>query len=499
MKGIGKSFGPVSVLEDVDFDLLAGEVHVLAGENGAGKSTLIKILGGVYADYAGEIILDSRALRFKSVHDATAYGIALIHQELSLAESLSVVDNIFLARERSHFSWLQRGVMLTQARSLLDDLDLDIDLRCPVEDYPVGIKQMIEIAKALSLQSRIMVMDEPTSSLTEPEVERLFRLIALLKERGVGLIYITHKMEEIYRIGDRITVLRDGRAIGTERKEHLPHDKLVQWMVGRSVQEPSQVEKSQDGEVLLELSDFSVPAPAIRGSYVVDRVNLEARAGEIVGLAGLQGSGNSALLNGIFGTFGKAVEGEVRVTGESYSAFDPRQAIKRGLGLVTNDRKATGLIPSMNITRNVTLASLKRFSRYGFLQPHAETQSMTEQARSLNLKAPDFDSDVFCLSGGNQQKLVLAKWLLTKPKVLLLDDPCRGVDIGAKQELYALLHRLCAQGVAILLVSSELPELLSLSDRILVMHRGRVTLELNREDATQEKILYGALGERKSL
>lgn len=498
MKGIGKSFGANRVLQDVHLDLFAGEVHILAGENGAGKSTLINILGGVHQDYEGQILLDGTARQFKSVLEAARHGIAVIHQELSLVNTLSVADNLFLGREVCRWSWLQRTSMLAQARQWLAALDLDIDVTCPVEQYPVGIRQMIEICKALSLQSRIMVMDEPTSALTEPESQRLFGLIDTLKQRGVGIIYITHKMEEIYRIGDRITVLRDGQAIGTARSHLLPQDTLVTWMVGRTIQEQFPNHAPHTGEVCLQARHFTVPDPDRRGACVVDHVNLAVHAGEIVGVAGLQGSGNSALLNGLFGTFGRRVQGDVQINGRPYTAFSPGHSIARGMALVTNDRKTTGLIASMNIIQNVTLASLKAFCEGGFLQPKAERRAAAQQSRALNLKASSLNEDMDCLSGGNQQKVVLAKWLETRPRILLLDDPCRGVDIGAKHEIYELMTRLCTEGVAIVLVSSEMPELLCMSDRILVMHRGQVTLALNRDEATQEKILYAALGKRNN-
>jgi len=494
MTNIGKSFGAVRVLQDVSLDLFSGEVHILAGENGAGKSTLINILGGVYTDYQGQIVLGSDPKRFKSVLDAALHGIAVIHQELSLVDTLSVVDNMFLGREVTRYAWLQRKSMLDQTRQWLKALDLDIDLTRPVGYYPVGIKQMIEICKALSLQSRIIVMDEPTSALTEPEAQRLFDMIDTLKHRGVGIIYITHKMEEIYRIGDRITVLRDGQSIGTQPSQCLAQETLVEWMVGRPIQSQFPCRAPHTGQVRLQVTNFIVPNPDMPEARTVDRVNLTVHAGEIVGLAGLQGSGNSALLNGLFGTFDKAVHGDVQVNGQAYTAFSPRHSIARGMALVTNDRKTTGVIGSMNITKNVTLASLKAFCTGGFLQPKAERQAVAQQAKALNLKASNLEDDVLCLSGGNQQKVVLAKWLETHPKILLLDDPCRGVDVGAKHEIYDLMNRLCAQGVAIVLVSSEMPELLYMSDRILVMHFGQVTLEMDRAEATQQKILYAALG-----
>ncbi len=494
MKDIGKSFGAIPVLQDVSLDLFAGEVHILAGENGAGKSTLINILGGVHTDYQGQILLNDKAVQFNSVLDAAGHGIGVIHQELSLVDTLSVVDNMFLGREVTRLSWLQRQSMLDQARQWLTALELEVDLTCPVEQYPVGLKQMIEICKALSLQSRIIVMDEPTSALTEPEAQRLFDMIDTLKHRGVGIIYITHKMEEIYRVGDRVTVLRDGQTIGTEQSQTLPQDTLVQWMIGRTIQTHCPMHAPHTGKVRLRVRDFTVPDPDMRGMPVVEGVNMDVHAGEIVGVAGLQGSGNSALLNGLFGTFGNTVHGDVQIKGQAYTTFSPAHAIAQGMALVTNDRKTTGVIGGMNIIENVTLASLKAFSACGLLRHKAERQAAEQQATALNLKASSLDEDVLCLSGGNQQKVVLAKWLETRPEILLLDDPCRGVDIGAKHEIYELMNRLCAQGVAIVLVSSEMPELLCMSDRIVVMHLGQVTLEMSRAEATQQKILYAALG-----
>ena len=495
MEGISKSFSGVKVLEDVDFDLHSGEVQVLAGENGAGKSTLIKILGGVHTDYAGNIRMGSDLVRFKSVQEAAAKGISIIHQELSLVGSMSVAENIFLGREKATAQWLDKSAMTKEAEKLLAELGLEIDVLREAGDYPLGIGQMVEICKALVFDCRILVMDEPTSALTEPEVEKLFGIIDKLKARGCGIIYITHKMEEIYRIADRITVLRDGRLVGTARKKELDSDKLIQWMVGRKLSQQFPRHVPRLGDVRLEVSDFTIADPAGKAVPIVDKVSFAVRAGEILGIAGLQGSGKSELVNGIFGTYGKAVRGRIKIAEKNFIAPSPARSIKQKIALVTNDRKETGLVSDMNIIENGTLAALKDFSSGGWLRPRRERTAMSTQAKSLRLKAASLDQPVDSLSGGNQQKVVLAKWIQCGPKVLLLDEPTRGVDVGAKHEIYELMNAWTADGIAIVLITSEMLELLAMSDRIIVMHRGKVTAEFTSQEATQEKILTAAMGE----
>lgn len=498
MRGIAKDFSGVQVLEEVALDLRPGEVHILAGENGAGKSTLIKILCGVHTEYEGEILLEGQPRRFSSPQDAAAQGIAVIHQELSLIPGMSVVDNIFLGRERSRAGgWLDRGAQRRLASELLSQMEIDVDVRRPVEDYPLAIQQMIEISKALAFEARIIIMDEPTSALTEVEVEKLFGIIADLKARGCGIIYISHKMEEIYRIADRLTVLRDGRYIGTETVERLPEKELVRWMVGREISDQFPRHESHAAGDLLRVEHFDLPDPTGAPRMAVADVSLALREGEIVGLAGLEGSGNSQLLNGLFGTYGRLARGQVWLGGEPLALGSPGRSIREGLALLTNDRKGNGLVLGMDIVENTTLASVPRFSPGGLLRRGAERAAAREQARALGLKAASLDQEVRFLSGGNQQKVVLAKWLETRPRMLLLDDPTRGVDVGAKHEIYDLMNGLTAKGLGILLVSSEMPELLALCDRILVMHRGRITAEFERGEADQEKILHAAMGEEE--
>lgn len=482
----------------MQFDLRAGEVHVLAGENGAGKSTLIKILAGVHTEYEGTVKAgeDLREVRFGSVQDAGRMGISIIHQELSLVGSMSVADNIFLAREKSRLGWLDRAGSVNAAKKLVSDFGLDIEVTMPAGDYPIGVQQMIEICKALAVNSRIIVMDEPTSALTDVEVEKLFGIIEKLKAQGCGIIYISHKMEEIYRIADRITVLRDGEYIGTDSAEVLNQDGLVKWMVGRELNTQFSRGDAEKGEVRLKVENFTVPDMTGKPAPVVNNVSFEVRGGEILGIAGLQGSGSSELLNGIFGSYSRGVSGSVKVDGEPLGSFLPENSIKKGLALLTSDRKDTGLVLGMDIVKNTTLAALPGFSPNCILNPAAELAAAEKQRGELNLKAATLTQPVETLSGGNQQKVVLAKWILTEPKVLLLDEPTRGVDVGAKHEIYELMNKWTRAGIAIVLITSEMPELLGMSDRIIVMHRGEVTADFAGSEATQERILSAAMGER---
>lgn len=496
MEGIGKSFSGVRVLTDVRFDLNAGEVHILAGENGAGKSTLIKILAGVYDDYEGEIRLDGKPVCFKSPQEAHRHGISVIYQEISLVGNLSVAENIFLGREATRTAgWLNTAGQKEQARRLLAELGLQIDISQPVEQFSVSVQQMVEIAKALSYDSQVIVMDEPTSTLTEPEVEKLFSIIGVLKARGCGIIYISHKMEEIYRIADRITVLRDGRWVGTAQASELSQDQLIRWMVGREISQQFPQRSTRAGPELLEVKNFFLLDKNDPSRFVIGKVSFKVHEGEIVGLAGLQGSGNSELLHGLFGASVSLAHGEITLEGKPFAIRSPGDSIRKGLALLTNDRKANGYVPEMSVTHNITLAALERFSPVGWLNPAAEVLSSRARADSLRLKAASLDQEVSTLSGGNQQKVILAKWLETGPRVLFLDEPTRGVDVGVKHEIYELMNHWTEQGCAILLITSEMPELLAMADRILVMYRGRVTAEFTREDATQEKILKAAMGD----
>jgi len=495
MHGISKSFAGQPALADVDFELRAGEVHILAGENGAGKSTLIKILAGVHTDYDGEVELDGRPVRFRSTHGAAQHGVSVIHQELSLIPSMTVSDNVALGRESmGAFGFLRFRSQEEACRIQLRRFGLEVDPRHAAEEYPLPIQQAIEICKALSADARIIVMDEPTSALTEAEAERLFAIVEDLKASGCGIVYISHKLDEIYRIGDRITVLRDGRKIDTAAAADLPRADLIRWMVGREITERFPEHRASSGDLRLSVDGFTVPDRAGRPRPAVDRVSFDVRSGEILGFSGLQGSGASELFQGLFGAFGSSATGGVLLDGERLTTSSPGRAIRSGLALLTNDRKTTGLVLDMSLVHNITLASLPRFSPRLWLQPSRERGHAERRRQELAIRAASIDQPAESLSGGNQQKVALAKWLETEPKVLLLDEPTRGIDVGAKQEIYNLMQDWKERGLAILLITSELPELLGLCDRIMVMHGGVITAELDRSEATQERVLEAAMG-----
>ncbi len=495
LTGITKRFGPVTVLRDVHFEGLPGQVHVLAGENGAGKSTLVKILGGIHTDYEGRIEIQGRPARPRSPLEAATLGVAVIHQELSLIGPMSVADNVFLGRTPSRAGFVRQAAQNDAARHWLRQLGLEIDVRQPVDQFPVAIRQLIEIAKALSQNARVIVMDEPTSALNAPEVNTLFGLIHSLKARGCCIIYITHKMEEIERIADRITVLRDGQCVGSAAAAELPPAKLIQWMVGRDLGEQFPRHTRHRGAELLRLENFSVFPSGFSSRAAVDKISLSIRAGEVLGLGGLQGSGASELFLGLFGAYGHATRGRIFLANAESRFVSPRQAIASGVALLTNDRKATGLVLSMSVCANATLAGLPALSPGGWRRPGRERAAAEAMTAPMRLRAASLDIEAGALSGGNQQKVALAKCLQVRPKLLMLDEPTRGIDVGAKREIYQLVEQWTAEGIAILLITSEMPELLTLSDRIAVLHRGRITAEFSQGEATPASILAAAMGQ----
>ncbi len=496
MRGIRKSFGPVEVLHGVDFDVLPGEVHVLAGENGAGKSTLIRILSGVYDDFSGELHVGGRPRRFSHPNEAVRAGIATIHQELSLVGSMSISDNLFLGREVSQrFGRVDFAFQESETARILEQTELDFAPRQLVEELPISSQQILEIARALARDADLIILDEPTSALNEHEVDSLFERILELRRRGRGIVYITHKMEEIYRLADRITVLRDGGLVGTAASSELEPEELVKRMVARDLSLRSEARPAPTEAPALEVDDLCVTHASIKELSVVDNVSFTLQRGEVLGLAGLQGSGTSEVLQALFGALGRRVSGEVRLDGEPLELHGPRESVERGLVLLTNDRKSFGLAPELSVTHSVSLASLSRFCGYGgWVRREAESDAVRSLTEEFRLSAPSFDAPVRVLSGGNQQKVYLARCLLPEPRVLLLDEPTRGIDVGAKADIYDLMHGWVRQGIAILLITSEMDELLALSDRTLVMHRGRIAAEFTRETASKDGVLAAAMG-----
>jgi D-xylose transport system ATP-binding protein len=496
MREITKSFPGVKALDGVTFDLKQGEVHALVGENGAGKSTLIKILAGVYpyGEFGGEILITETPQRFHSVRDSETAGIAVIYQELSLVKDLSVAENIFLGREPRRFGVINWEDLYGRAQHLLNELNLSIDPLTPVRNLGIGQQQLVEIAKALSQNARIVVLDEPTAALTDTEVETLFGILNDLRARGVAMIYISHKLDEVFRISDRITVLRDGKTIDTTPTSETDEPKVISKMVGRAVDQIFPESTHERGEIVFEARHVSVEDPSVPGKLLVNDVGFTAHTGEVLGIAGLMGSGRSELLMAIFGAHPGRKSAEIFVRGTRVQINNPHNAIDQGIAFVTEDRKRYGLILDQTILRNMTLAGLRKLSGRFITSEDAEAAAGERAANELRIKANSVFTIVGTLSGGNQQKVVLAKWLLTKPRVLFLDEPTRGIDVGAKQEIYAQINRLAESGLAIVLVSSELPEVLGLAHRVIVLHEGRVTGEFTRAEATPEAVMSCATG-----
>jgi len=485
MQRVTKAFAGVRALDNCRFDLFAGEVHALMGENGAGKSTLMKVLAGVYEKDAGEVQIDGQAVEIANPRAAQALGIGIIHQELNLMNHLSAAQNIFIGREpRARFGLLlDEAAANRQARRIFERMRLQLDPRTPVGELTVAKQQMVEIAKALSFESRVLIMDEPTAALNSAEIAELFRIIRELKAQGVAIVYISHKMDELKQISDRVTVMRDGQVIATVPTASTPIDSIITMMVGRELDnvEPHHHSSSHNGTVL-EVRGLN------RGSAIKD-VSFHLRRGEILGLAGLMGAGRTEVARAVFGA-DRIDSGEIRVHGAPVSIRSPRDAMAHGIGYLSEDRKQLGLATGLDVETNIVLPCIERFLSFGFwLDRRAMREAAVGFVKRLDIKTPSVEQQVRLLSGGNQQKIVIAKWLLRDCDILFFDEPTRGIDIGAKSEIYKLLNTLAEQGKAIVMISSELPEILRMSHRILVMCEGRITGELSAREASQQRIM----------
>ncbi|HEL1344526.1 TPA: sugar ABC transporter ATP-binding protein [Streptococcus equi subsp. zooepidemicus] len=486
MTAISKSFGTNKVLEKIDLVLHSGQVHALMGENGAGKSTLMNILTGLFPASSGTIVIDGVEKQFSNPQEAEAFGISFIHQEMNTWPDMTVLDNLFLGREiKGTFGLLDQKAMKEKAKRAFDRLGISIPLDLPIGSLSVGQQQLIEIAKSLLSEVSLLVMDEPTAALTDRETESLFQMIASLKKAGVGIVYISHRMEEIFRVTDLITVMRDGIVVDTKPTAETNPAELVKKMVGRDIDDYYPAKAAELGELVFEVENLS-------GECFKD-ISFQVRRGEILGFSGLMGAGRTEVMRAIFG-LDKRTAGRIRLNGQDIQVTNPVQAIRAGIGFLTEDRKEEGLILDFSIKDNMTLPSHKDFSKNGFFDDKISRDFVQKMIDRLRIKSGRPEMVVGNLSGGNQQKVVLAKWIGIAPKVLILDEPTRGVDVGAKREIYQLMNELAERGVPILLVSSDLPEVLGVSDRIVVMHEGRITGELSRGEATQEKVMQLATG-----
>ena len=495
MEGITKVFPGVKALDNVTFSVRKGEIHALCGENGAGKSTLMKILSGVYpaGTYSGQIVINGEEVSFKSIKESRESGVSIIHQELALVNEMTVAENLFLSHDLMRQKVINWNKIDAQAQKWLTHIGLSIDPHTKVGELTVGKQQLIEIAKALTNKTDILILDEPTAALTESDVEILIGLLKDLKSKGVTCIYISHKLGEVMKLADTVTILRDGKTISTDSIVDMSEDKIVTKMVGRELTELFPYETRPIGEPVLAVENYS-SFEAHPGKAVIKDVSFRLKKGEILGFSGLMGAGRSELFTGLFGGTIEKKQGKVMIDGKEVTIQKPADAIKEGLAYVSEDRKRYGLILGMDIAKNTTLVALNKVMEFNIIDDALEVKRADEITRKMKLKAPNLETKVGQLSGGNQQKVVLSKWILNNPKILILDEPTRGIDVGAKYEIYKIINELADQGVGIVLISSELPEILGMSDRVLVMTEGRISGEFSRKEATQEKIMACATG-----
>jgi len=494
MKNITKEFPGVKALNNVSFQVTEGEIHCLVGENGAGKSTLMKVLSGVYphGDYSGEVLFGGEEQRFRSINDSEKAGIGIIYQELALVPEMAIYENIFLGHEIKSGPTVDWNKTILRATEMLKKVKLDVNPATKVKDIGVGKQQLVEIAKALSRNVKLLILDEPTSALNEDDIDNLFRLLFDLKNQGVTCVLISHKLREVLEIADKVTILRDGQTICTldAKKGEVSESVLIKHMVGREINNvyPKRARKAI-GEIIFEVKNWNAYNPTL-GRKILKDINFQIRKGEVVGFAGLMGSGRTELALSIFGNpDGYKLNGEMFFDKKEVHFKLPENAINTGVAYVTEDRKGNGLILIQDVKHNITLANLQEISKRGVIDNNAEVKVANEYKESLNIKTPSVEQKVGNLSGGNQQKVSLGKWLFVKPDLLILDEPTRGIDVGAKYEIYMLINKLVSEGMAIMMMSSELSEVLGMSDRIYIVSSGKITGELPVEDATQEKIM----------
>ena len=497
-QNVTKRFPGVVALKDVSLKVYRGEILGICGENGAGKSTLMKILSGVYPknSYEGKIIFDGKELELgsSSIRQARDEGIAIVYQELTLVPRMTVGENVFLGKEPRENGVINWNKLYSDTSNILKTYKLDVEPQAIVKNLGVGKMQMVEIAKALSENAKVLILDEPTSALTEAEVDKLMEILRTLKEHGVTCIYITHKLEEFFQVTDRVTVLRDGEVVTTQSTQELSMEALVKFMVGREMKERFPKGKRKPGEVVFEVKNLEAEDPGRAGRKILKGVSFDLRRGEILGIAGLMGSGRTELVTTIFGEMGKITSGTIRIEGKEIEINNATDAIKLRLSLVPEDRKGQGLVLGQSVLKNMSLPNLNQFASFFRIDKNAELRAGMAQAKNLAVKAPNLHVICNSLSGGNQQKVVIAKWLMSNPSILIMDDPTRGVDVGAKYEIYKLMNDLAEQGVSIIMTSSELEEVLGMSDRVVVMHQGCSRGVLDIAEATQEKVMALATG-----
>ncbi|MCA1900541.1 MAG: ATP-binding cassette domain-containing protein [Chloroflexi bacterium] len=497
-KNVTKKFPGVVALNNVSFKICRGEIHGICGENGAGKSTLMKILSGVYphGTYDGSVIFDGEELKLgeSAIQEAGNKGIAIVYQELTLVPTMSVGENVYLGREPLERGAINWNKLYADTRTILEKYQLDVLPQATVKTLGVGKMQMVEIAKALSEKAKVLILDEPTSALSEAEIDKLMDILRTLKSNGITCIYITHKLEELFRITDKITVMRDGKEIVTKPTAEYTQESLVSYMVGREMKERFPKAHRKPGEVVFKVEELHALDPNETTRKVLNGVTFEVRKGEILGIAGLMGAGRTELVMTLFGEYGKIIKGKIYLNGAEIRPTSAREAISAGLSLVPEDRKGMGLVLIQSVLKNISLPNLDQFSGFFRIDADAELKASMIQSQSLTIKAPSLEAPVETLSGGNQQKVVISKWLLSKPSVLIMDDPTRGIDVGAKYEIYKLMNELAEKGVAIIMISSDLEEVLGMSDRVMVMCRGRSTETLPIAEATEERVMALATG-----